>query len=349
MPLARGQSWIKCTTDGQPPGRGPKALPGLIEAEEPMSQPSTEPKNSADAVRRVLTTAGITGAALTLSAAAALPAFACHGGGGKGDDSKQSSTQSSHQSKGSGESKDSESHDTKATKTSSDSGDKGKSESHGDKSKHDKSQGDKDKGDKSQGANGDEGHNPPGNNGTVKIHQAAGDSSPHNQPHVTCMFYVSFFGFDKDQTLNIAFTGQAPTGKGTPITITDATKRSLTSTTDAGGAGNDYDGDQGAFSASNLDLSGITPVKQGYHIKLDVSTGQGGGHKYKVFWLTPCASTPGGTTGGTTGGETGGTTGGTTGSGGTTTGVGGTTGGTVAGETAGQSTTVLGESFTKGT
>ena len=34
----------------------------------------------ADAVRRVLTTAGITGAALTLSAAAALPALACHGG-----------------------------------------------------------------------------------------------------------------------------------------------------------------------------------------------------------------------------------------------------------------------------
>src|SRR3954463_16033010 len=119
MPLARGQSWIKCTTGGQPPGRGRRQLPGLIEAEEPMSQPSTEPKNSADAVRRVLTTAGITGAALTLSAAAALPAFACHGGG-NGDDSKQSSSQSSqssHQSKGSGDSKDSESHDTKSHDT----------------------------------------------------------------------------------------------------------------------------------------------------------------------------------------------------------------------------------------
>ena len=217
-----------------------------------MSQPSTGPKNSADAVRRVLTTAGITGAAFTLSAAAALPAFACHGGG-KGDDSKQSSTQSSqstqssHQSKGSGESKDSESHDTQATKTSSDSGDKGKSdEDKSDKSKSGEDKGDNGGSDKSQGANGDEGHNPPGNNGTVKIHQTAGDSSPHNQPHVTCSFYVSFFGFDKNQTLNIAFAGQAPTGKDTPIAITDASKRSLTSTTDAGGAGNDYDGDQGA-------------------------------------------------------------------------------------------------------
>ena len=316
-----------------------------------MTQPSTGSrntgsKNSADAVRRILTTAGITGAALTLSAAAALPALACHGGG-NGDDSA--------------------SQDKAATKTSAQGNDKADSDkADSDKDKSDK--GDKDKSESHpSGANTDDGHNPPGNNGTVKIHQSAGDSSPHNQPHVTCSFYVSFFGFDKDQTLNIAFTGQAPTGKGTPITITDASKRSLTSTTDAGGAGNDYDGDQGAFSASNLDLSGITPVKQGYHIKLDVSTGQGGGHKYKVFWLTPCAGTPGGTTGGETGGttggttgsttgsETGGTTGGTTGSetGGTTVGAtGGTTaGGVVAGETSGQGTSagasVLGESFTK--
>src|SRR4051812_14939172 len=278
-----------------------------------MSQPSTGPKNSADAVRRVLTTAGVTGAALTLSAAAALPAFACHGGGSKGDDSKQSA-QSSHQSKGQESHKshdsgstDSSSHDKSATKTASEHRDKS-----GDKDKGDKGSSDKGKseGDKSQGGKTEDGHNPPGNNGTVKIHQTAGDSSPHNQPHVTCSFYVSFFGFDKDQTLNIAFNGQAPTGKGTPIAITDASKRSLTSTTDTGGAGNDYDGEQGAFSASNLDLSGITPVKQGYHIKPDVSSGQGGGHKYKVFWLTPCAGTPGGTTGGENGGSPRGGTGG---------------------------------------
>src|SRR5690242_19513813 len=39
-------------------------------------------------------------------------------------------------------------------------------------------------------------HNPPGNNGTVKIHQVAGDTSPHNVPHVSCDFYITFFGFD---------------------------------------------------------------------------------------------------------------------------------------------------------
>ena len=298
-----------------------------------MKQATPAPATPADAVRRVLTTAGIAGAAFTLSAASALPAFASHGGGSEQDQTSQSQsskTAAEHQDADHGQ------------------GDDGKSQDdHGN----------------SQGGSTTEGHNPPGNNGTVKIHQTTGDSSPHNQPHVTCNFYVSFFGFDKNQTLDIAFTGQAPTGKDTPIAITDASKRSLTSTTDAGGAGNDYDGDQGAFSASNLDLSALgAPAKQGYHIKLDVSTGEPGGHKYKVFWLTPCGGTSGGTSGGTTGGTTGSTpgsteTGGTTQTGGTQTGgttptVGGTTaGGSVAGETAGQSVTpgaaVLGESFTK--
>ena len=255
-------------------------------------RPMRDRSGSADAVKRVLTTAGITGAALTLSAAAALPVFASGHEGGNGD-----------------------------------------------------------------------GHNPPGNNGTVKIHETAGDSSPHNQPHVSCSFYVSFFGFDRDQPLNISFTGQAPTGKDTPITISDPSKRSHTSATDAGGAGNDYDGDTGAFDATNLDLSALgAPAKQGYHIKLDVATGEPGGHKYKVFWFSPCTSTPGGPTGGTTGGSTGGTTGDTTENGGTPPAVGGSTetstptSGTTkpaAGETttggAAGGATVLGETLTRGT
>jgi hypothetical protein len=214
-----------------------------------------------DAVRRVLTTAGITGAALTLTAAAAVPAFACHGG--------QTDDSSSHQ---------------QANKTK-----------HGS--------------DKST-AN-DDGHNPPGNNGTVFIHQVAGDSHPHNQPHVTCTFFVSLFGFDKGQALSASFAGQAPTGKGIALPVTDGTPTSTTSTTDAGGAGHDFDGDLGPFTATSLDVADKlgAPAKQGWHIKLTVSTGQGGGHKYKVFWLAPCAqSTPTSPTGPSVGGtETGGT------------------------------------------
>jgi hypothetical protein len=313
-------------------------------------QPKREAYSSADAVKRVLTTAGITGAALTLSAAAALPAFACHGGGSGGDDkSKQGqSTQSAHETK-SDDAKDSENKDA----------------DHGDKSKADDKtkSGDKTQDGKTQGGKTDDGHNPPGNNGTVKIHQTAGDSSPHNQPHVSCYFYVSFFGFDANQTMGISFTGQAPTGKGTAIPILDG-KTSKTSTTDAGGAGNDYDGDQGKYDATNLDLSALgAPAKQGYHIKLDVATGEPGGHKYKVFWFTPCTSAPGGTNGGDTGGDTGGATGGTTQTGGDTGGAtggttqtGGTTGSTAGGGTVeavggttGSGATVLGETFTRGT
>jgi len=215
-------------------------------------------------------------------------------------------------------------------------------------------------GGQAQGGNAD-GHNPPGNNGTVKIHQAAGDSSPHNQPHVSCSLYVAFFGFDKDQTLDISFTGQAPTGKDVAIPVSTTTSK--TSTTDAGGAGNDYDGDLGVFDAGNMDLSVLgAPAKQGYHIKLDVATHEPGGHKYKVFWFSPCGSTPGSTEGSTPSGDTGGTTGTTGGTtGGTTPEVGGT--GAVTGGTTGQGATVegttgqgatsqgasvLGESFTKG-
>jgi hypothetical protein len=196
------------------------------------------------------------------------------------------------------------------------------------------------------------GHNPPGNNGTVKIHEAGADPSPDNEPHVSCSFFVSFYGFDAGQTMDVSFTGQAPTGKDEPIAITDPALRSKTSTTDAGGAGNDYDGDLGPYNASNLDLSRLgAPANQGYHIKLDVSTGEPGGHKYKVFWFSPCTSgggggTTGGTSGTTTGSEstggtsTGGTTGGTTGSestGGTSTG--GTSGTTTGSESTGGTST----------
>src|SRR4051812_15158547 len=153
------------------------------------------------------------------------------------------------------------------------------------------------------------GHNPPGNNGTVKIHDVAGDPSHHNVPHVDCDFTVAFWGFDSDQTLTVSFTGQAPTGAGTPLAVSGAAT-TLTSPDDVGG-GNDFDGEL-SFTADQLGVTalGAPHPKQGYHVKLDVATGEPGGHKYKVFWLAPCdtpaGTTPGGSTGGgdTTGGDT---------------------------------------------
>jgi hypothetical protein len=139
---------------------------------------------------------------------------------------------------------------------------------------------------KGKGANGPDGHNPPGNNGTVKIHALPGDTGHHNVPHPGCSFVVDFWGFDAGQTLTVAFTGQAPTGAGTPLSLSGS-GTSITSTDDAGG-GNDFDGEL-VYRPTAAELAVLgAPGPQGYHVKLDVSTGAPGGHKYKVFWISPC-------------------------------------------------------------
>jgi hypothetical protein len=170
-------------------------------------------------------------------------------------------------------------------------------------------------------------HNPPGNNGTVKIHDVAADPSQHDVPHVTCDFYVDFWGFDAGQTLTVSFAGQAPTGKGVPVTFTAPDGYSITSP-DAAGGGNDFDGELGFTPTdSQLAVLGAPQPQQGYHVKLTVSTDQPSEHpngKYKVFWIQPCTSSGGG--GDTGGGDTGGG-GGDTGGGGGDTGRGGDTGG----------------------
>jgi hypothetical protein len=132
------------------------------------------------------------------------------------------------------------------------------------------------------------GHNPPGNNGTVKIHAVPGDPGHHNVPHPGCSFAVDFWGFDQGQTLTVSFTGQAPTGAGVPVSFTAPDGTSVTSPDPAGG-GNDPDGEL-VFTPTASELSALgAPAKQGYHVRLTVNTGQGGGHKYKVFWISPCA------------------------------------------------------------
>jgi len=127
-------------------------------------------------------------------------------------------------------------------------------------------------------------HNPRGNNGTVFIHDVAGDTRPHNVPHVGCTFYVDFFGFDSGQVLSTSFVGQAPTGAGTPLPSGDWT--GTMPADGASGAGRDFDAEQ----AFTLDLSalGAPQAQQGYHVKLTVATGEPGGVKHKVFWVRGC-------------------------------------------------------------
>ena len=213
--------------------------------------------------RTILTSAGIGAAAVLLAAAATAPAYAGEHADSSGpDDNGNHYGQSQDHGKGPGQ-------------------DHGNNGRHGSGTAGDRNSVD--------GSAAPTGHNPPGNNGTVKIHDDYGDTAHHNVPHVDCDFAVAFWGFDLNQNLDVSFAGQAPTGKDTLLTVTGA-PTSITSP-DAAGGGQDYDGEL-QFRADQLNLAslGDPHPKQGYHIKLTVNTYEPGGHKYKVFWLQPCTT-----------------------------------------------------------
>jgi hypothetical protein len=127
---------------------------------------------------------------------------------------------------------------------------------------------------------------PPGANGTIKIHQSDNDEGTENQPHVTCTFTVQFFGFDANEQGSLVFTAQPPTGQGQ--VLLDFGPETI-STDSAGGGPNDPD-EAFTFSLNDFNLDDISPHPiQGFHVKLTVTT-TGGATKHKVFWVKPCAS-----------------------------------------------------------
>jgi hypothetical protein len=134
-----------------------------------------------------------------------------------------------------------------------------------------------------------DGHNPPGNNGTVKI-AGPGDAigHPSNNPHPGCTFYVEWFGFDEGQDVvsTVTFTPQAPTSD---VTIGGTSPSQVFVGGDPAGGGTDLDGRQ----QYTLTFSGGAPhPKQGYHVRLTVATpySLGNDTKTKVFWVAPCAA-----------------------------------------------------------
>ena len=151
----------------------------------------------------------------------------------------------------------------------------------------------------------------PGDNGTVKIHDATtGEELVKNEPHV-CTFYLDAFFFDGRQQAAYEIDQQAPTGK--------AIATSGTITLDTKGHGRTAD---------------MTLPDGHYKLVWNFDT-EHGAAKHKVFWVE-CPST-GSSTGGSTGtggtSSTGGDTSGST-SGGTTSG-GASSGGTTSGGTSG--------------
>jgi hypothetical protein len=129
------------------------------------------------------------------------------------------------------------------------------------------------------------GSDPRGNNGTVKIDGPAYGAGVANEAHVACEFRIKFFGFDAGQRANLTLTAHAPTRGG----VVWHRANVLISDDAAGGAGRDADAIVGPLTADDLALAGVTPAKQGYHLKLAVDVlGAPGGSKQKVFWLEPC-------------------------------------------------------------
>jgi outer membrane biosynthesis protein TonB len=129
---------------------------------------------------------------------------------------------------------------------------------------------------------------PAGNNGTVKVDGTAWDARVDNEPHTSCAFRVTFFGFDEGQTADITVTGVAPTGGGVLLHETAVP----TSDDPAGGAAQDFDGATRVYTADDLGLDAVTPhPQQGYHLKVAVDSLEApGGAKQKVLWLEPCVS-----------------------------------------------------------
>jgi hypothetical protein len=114
---------------------------------------------------------------------------------------------------------------------------------------------------------------PPGNNGTVKIHEAD-EPTPvtRNEPHV-CTFHVHAAGFDSGQVLTLQILSWQPTGDRSTV---------LTATITADASGEGRAPEQGAFSLPDG------------HYRLVVDTGNGTPtqDKHKMFWVKCPQPTP---------------------------------------------------------
>ena len=130
-------------------------------------------------------------------------------------------------------------------------------------------------------------HDPPGNNGTIKIDAAPFDDHPNNEPHVDCVFQVDFYGFDEgDLYAEVIFEGHAPTGGGTLLT-----DRVFIGEDANDGGGSEAGHDARATYDLTDALADIEPhPQQGWHVKLTIHAdgSRGADTKHKVFWVDGC-------------------------------------------------------------
>lgn len=129
---------------------------------------------------------------------------------------------------------------------------------------------------------------PSGNNGFIKVNEEVlPDSTPNNDPHVSCTFKVEFYNYDHNPAYQarVTFALQNPTaGDGYAL----ATEGNILPSIGQDGASGGKDLD--AVEAYKLTFTGKPHVKQGYHVKLTIHAdgSRGADVKHKVFWVQPC-------------------------------------------------------------
>jgi len=123
---------------------------------------------------------------------------------------------------------------------------------------------------------------PPGNNGTVKIHDTwnsePAPSEMRNEPHVGCQFHIHGYNFDAGQDGDWWIIEWPPTGDGEPPAA----------------ASGDYLADSNGVFEVNVSLTSDSGHNQGDHFKLFVEGENGEAKdgtlettevKHKVFWV----------------------------------------------------------------
>jgi hypothetical protein len=108
---------------------------------------------------------------------------------------------------------------------------------------------------------------PPGNNGTVKIHEGNTEAEPirRNEPHV-CTFHIHGFGFDSGQVVDWHIKAWPPTGDGKTTVLSGSL------TVDAAGDGRDP-------------AVGVHSLEEGHYKLFWKALSAPGGFKQKVFWV----------------------------------------------------------------
>jgi hypothetical protein len=125
----------------------------------------------------------------------------------------------------------------------------------------------------------------PGNNGDVKVAGTSVDDIPNNAPHQGCQFDLEFYNFDLGSPdATYAFTLTAPTKPNGDDVLSSGSVA-------VGGGPLDGFGQLDAVASVDLSdplgASGVDPVNQGFHVRLDVTGAglHGNGAKSKTFWV----------------------------------------------------------------